>query len=262
MFPGSPKGGNVNIRSKVATGEQQRESQGRQKFNISLIISSLQSGRDRSATLKWKCTRSEPLPPSTGWRTALINIQNGTWNSATRETKDIPYRLFHGRNLPILSRRDALSRPPLSLSLSFSLIDLVFRQLRVSLSLVSFSSPSLSFCFFSSSRRARNRHYRDPSEKKRQKRERYVFQRWMNLHSWPMLPSYFCIMKFEKGSILFRGVWEEESKDRRLFIINIFNQIVFFTRGRIIIFDILWNYTISIDFLLSRKKWLVKKGVV
>lgn len=46
------KGGNVNIRSKVATGEQQRESQGRQKFNISLIISSLQSGRDRSATLK------------------------------------------------------------------------------------------------------------------------------------------------------------------------------------------------------------------
>lgn len=116
------KGGNVNIRSKVATGEQQRESQGRQKFNISLIISSLQSGRDRSATLKWKCTRSEPLLPSTGWRTALINIQNGTWNSATRETKDIPYRLFHGRNLPILSRRDALSRPLfLSLSVSLSL---------------------------------------------------------------------------------------------------------------------------------------------
>lgn len=152
------KGGNVNIRSKVATGEQQRESQGRQKFNISLIISSLQSGRDRSATLKWKCTRSEPLPPSTGWRTALINIQNGTWNSATRETKDIPYRLFHGRNLPILSRRDALSRPLfLSLSVSLSLTSCFANYEFHFLSCLSRPPLSLSFCFFWSSRRARNR---------------------------------------------------------------------------------------------------------
>lgn len=166
------KGGNVNIRSKVATGEQQRESQGRQKFNISLIISSLQSGRDRSATLKWKCTRSEPLPPSTGWRTALINIQNGTWNSATRETKDIPYRLFHGRNLPILSRRDALSRPLfLSLSVSFSRWPRVspitsFTFSRVFLALL---SP---FRFVSFGRRVAHgtdRHYRDRSAKERRK---------------------------------------------------------------------------------------------
>lgn len=43
-----------------------------------------------------------PAPP-TPWRAALINIQNGTWNSATRETEGISYHSTTGR-VPVYTR--------------------------------------------------------------------------------------------------------------------------------------------------------------
>lgn len=50
-----------------------------------LLYLFVQSARDSFVSLKWKCTR--PVL----WWTALINIQNGTWNNATRETVGISY---------------------------------------------------------------------------------------------------------------------------------------------------------------------------